>query len=117
MEKVTNVAEYAAGMIEMLRSSEEYRNYHALLKKVMQNPELYDKINVFRKQSFAMTFTGEIPDDKKEGSQEPGEELGTILNNRTIADFLRSERSLCQMVRQINYAVVEAADLDVSFLD
>ena len=54
--------------------------------------------------------------EDEEFDYEFDEEMGKILSNRTIAEFLRSERSLCQMVRQINYAVVEAADLDVSFL-
>lgn len=111
MEQVMNVAEYAGGIIKALKSSEEYRNYHSLLKKVMQNPEVYDRINAFRKKSFLMSLN-----EDEEFDYEFDEEMGKILSNRTIAEFLRSERSLCQMVRQINYAVVEAADLDVSFL-
>ena len=111
MEQVMNVAEYAGGIIEALKSSEEYRNYHSLLKKVMQNPEVYDRINAFRKKSFLMSLN-----EDEEFDYEFDEEMGKILSNRTIAEFLRSERSLCQMVRQINYAVVEAAVLDVSFL-
>ena len=82
-----------------------------MLKKVMQNPEVYDRINAFRKKSFLMSLN-----EDEEFDYEFDEEMGKILSNRTIAEFLRSERSLCQMVRQINYAVVEAADLDVSFL-
>lgn len=111
MEQVANVAEYAGNIMEAVRSSDEYKNYHLLLKKVMQNPEVYDKINAFRKKSFLMSLN-----EEENSEEEIEEEMGKILNNRTIAEFLRSERSLCQMVRQINYAVVEAADLDVSFL-
>ena len=111
MEQVMNVAEYAGGIIEALKSSEEYRNYHTKQKKVMQNPEVYDRINAFRKKSFLMSLN-----EDEEFDYEFDEEMGKILSNRTIAEFLLSERSLCQMVRQINYAVVEAADLDVSFL-
>lgn len=111
MEQVLNVTEYAGSIIEAVKSSEEYRNYHTLLKKVMQNPDIYDKINAFRKKSFLMSLN-----EEENSESEIEEEIGKILNNRTIAEFLRSERSLCQMVRQINYAVVEAADLDVSFL-
>ncbi len=108
--------EYQTMMIvREIKKSNEYNQYHRLKSKLSKDPDLYKKMNEFRKRS--LEFQLRSDGEPYEESISLRTEFENILSNPIVNEFMVSEQRLCNMMRNINNSLVKAIDMDVEFLN
>lgn len=110
-----NDVEYQTkNLVSAIKGNNVYHQYQRLLKKLQQQPEVYEKMNEFRRRSFELQCReGDSPLEEINNLQV---EYKEILSNTVVEEFLVAEQRLCGMIRNINTSVAEAVDLDIDFL-
>lgn len=101
-------------LVESINQTVEYKNYQLLLKKIMQDTTLYDKMNEFRKKNLCIQMEG--GEDIFEKITALYEEYNNVLSIKEVSDFLSAEINLCKMIKRINTAMMESMELDTAFL-
>lgn len=109
------VIEQTEVLVESIQESDEYSEYKRLLKTVMQDENLYEKVNEFRRRNFVVQV--EKSSDVLEEIDKLQKEYADLLNNLLIKEFLAAEQIMCKMMRQINNRVLESLEMDISFLE
>lgn len=99
----------------IIRQSEKYQTYHRLLALLKQQGDLYYQVNRYRQEYFRMQMAQS--DRFLDMNERLRTEFEGICNNSLVSDFLLAEAELCKMVRQINNAVLDAVQIDDSFLE
>lgn len=102
-------------IISEIKRSNEYNHYHRILKKIMQNEELYAKISEFRRK--VLIFQLEKGEDVDRKIDELRYEYEEMLNQALVMEFLVAEQRLTKMGREITASIYEALDLEINFLD
>lgn len=98
-----------------IRQSERYQTYHRLLDLLKQQGDLYHQVNRYRQEYFRMQMSQS--DSFLDVNERLRTEFEGICNNSLVSDFLLAEAELCKMIRQINNAVLDAAQIDDAFLE
>ncbi|MBR6770235.1 MAG: YlbF family regulator [Lachnospiraceae bacterium] len=95
--------------IEALKRSASYREYETQLTRIKQQPELYGRVNEFRKKNFVIQNTEDEEKllDRMDELDQEYEELRTIP---LAEDFLKAETSFCRMMQTINMHIVRELD-------
>lgn len=106
MDKI--VEDATQELIRKIRESDTYAEYLQQREKLMENPDLFEKADEFRKRNF------EIQNDGQDGLFEKmdmlEQEYSEILENPLASDFLNAELAFCRMIQEINMMV--AAEVD-----
>ena len=100
---------------DLIRQSEKYQTYHQLLERLKQQGELYHEVNRYRQEYFRMQMAQS--DSFLDVNERLRTEFEGVCNNSLVSDFLLAEAELCKMIRRINNAVLDAAQIDDSFLE
>ena len=95
-------------------NSEEYKNFDMYRRKLMENPELKDKVNEFR----AMNVRMQIEKASVGGGdmQRLASENMELLNNTLVREFLNAELILCRMMQKISSILISDLELELDFL-
>ena len=98
----------------VILNSEEYKNFDMYRRKLLENPELKEKVNQFRAANVHMQImkasSGNID---MQGLASENQEL---LNNSLVRDFLNAELILCKMLQRINKILIADVELELDFL-
>ena len=98
----------------VILNSEEYKNFDMYRRKLLENPELRDKVNQFRAANVQMQImkanSGNVDVQKFAAENEE------LLNNSLVRDFLNAELILCKMLQKINKILVSEVELELDFL-
>ncbi len=100
-------------LVRAIKTSPEYAEYHALKKKLEEEPEKMEDFNVYRKESFLLQIDHSTTMDALTKLTEKYEKL--LLDDNAIA-FRKSEQRFCHMLQRTMTAISKAADLDLDFL-
>lgn len=102
-------------LIRELKRSNIYNQYRRLLTKMMQDRDLYDRLNEFRRESFWMQ---EKPQEAEDGKQLYAlyEKYGDVLQNSDVREFLAAEQKLAGLMNRVTEQIYENIDIDVTFL-
>lgn len=109
------IDECTEALIEAIHESDEYRDYHAQLYELEQNPELYGRMNAYRRKNLVVqihsenNFHGNFADLQME--------FADVLANLQVRNFLSAERKFAKMLRIAADRVMEGAGMDIDFLD
>lgn len=113
-----NVEEKARDMIRALKSTEEYVQYLNYKSLLSNKPELWDKVNAFRRKVF------EIQVDQNYGQFEAYEKLLRLkgdyeqeLRDPLVNAFLDADYRLCRSLREIFQIMQIELDYDTKFLE
>lgn len=113
-----NVEQKAKEMIRALKLTEEYIQYLNYKSLLSNKPELWDKINAFRKKAF------EIQVDQNYGQFEAYERLLRLKNDYApelqdpiVNAFLDADYQLCRSVQRVFKIIADELDYDTNFLD
>ena len=95
-------------------NSEEYRNFDMYRRRLMESPELKDKVNEFR----AMNVRMQIEKASAGGvdMQRLASENIELLNNTLVREFLNAELILCRMMQKISSILISDLELELDFL-
>ena len=99
----------AMDFIRGIKGSEEFREYKAGLERIQAEPDLYDKVNEFRKKNY-MLQNAEDREDYIERLEELDREFEDVMAIPMVDDFLAAELGFCRMMQEINQLVWEEID-------
>jgi len=104
--------------VEILKKSDEYVAYLNYKSFLEDQPDLLEKVNNFRKQSF------EIQAGHKYGYFNAYENLlklnqehEDLLNEPMVKSFLNAELEVSKIINQIHNVFAEALDFNLDFLE
>ncbi|WP_342757210.1 YlbF family regulator [Kineothrix sedimenti] len=92
-----------------VRKSAEYCEYVMQLNKIKMQPELYLKVNEFRRKNF-MFQNEEEAEDLLERMEELDKEYESLREIPLVFDFLAAETSFCRMMQEATELIVKELD-------
>lgn len=112
---MTDIEYNMKNLVRVLRSSNEYNQYHRLLEKIKADENLYRLMCEFRRKSFEIQM--ENAPDSIDKIAALRSEYAEAVNNSYVQEFLIAELRLNKLARQVSTTVLEGLDLDLDFLD
>lgn len=107
MQEVINESK---ALNEKIKQTAEYKKYIDKMNALRDNKELYYKVKEFRIRNYDL--------QNREGINAYDEinnlvkEYDEILHNSLVSDFMRAERKLCRMMRQVFDGISEGLEFD-----
>ena len=76
------------------------KEYYYQLERLKRNPELYEKVNEFRKRNYEIQNTSQVDElfDKMDAFEK---EYEKFRENPVVDDFLRAELAFCRLMQEI----------------
>lgn len=111
---MTQVENALEGLMQAVRSSEEFIRYQNIKQKVHNLPELEQQINDFRAKNYCIQNShGKL--DLYEETDRLEQEYAEFRKNPLVAEYLAAENALCRIVQQINWTLIEGLEFEVGF--
>lgn len=110
-----NVMEQTDKLISAIKQSNEYSQYRHLLENIMQNPDLYHRLNEFRQRNFMLQMNTNT--DALNESAGLSNEYADVLNQTKVKDFLAAEQKYVRMVRQMFRKIDDSLEMNLDFLE
>ena len=95
--------------VQKIKQSEIYQEYCSQLGRIKEQPELYDKVNEFRKKNFDIQ-NSEPPETMMERMEDLEREYAWLRENVIVEDFLQAELALCRLMQELDALVVRELD-------
>ncbi len=97
--------------VNSIKSTETYGRYRSQLEKIKEDPELYEKINEFRRRNYEMQNTTGV-DELFEKMEAFEREYEKFRENPMVNDFLRAELAFCRLMQEIDIAIADELDFE-----
>ncbi len=109
-----SVLEVSRQLNECLKASEEYQKYCLYRTELDQYPELFEKVQEFRRRNFEMQLQAGMGNN--EAYPKLAEEYKHILENPLVSSYLNAELTFCKLSQRAIQAVCMDIDLQLDFL-
>lgn len=112
----SRIEEKAKELAELICSSQEYKNYLLCRGVLKEDPELYKKVNDFRRENFLL----HVEEDADKLYDEIGRiqsEFAPVRRDIRVSGFLQYEQTVCRMLQRIDEILLEKLDFDIDFLE
>lgn len=113
---MSRVDDLSIELADAIIDSDEYRQYLRCRSELMQDEELFRKVNEYRKNNFYLqnqTNNPRLVEDVEAFHSQNVELTANILVNK----YLLAEVALCRMIKQVERTLIENVELDLDFLD
>ena len=109
MEKVTKCT---VDLVAAIRESSAYKQFEEVKLKLKADPELYARVNQFRRQNYELQNTKDNAEwiEKLRKFEKENEEL---RQNEMVEEFLMTELAICRQLQRINKELAAAVDLEI----
>lgn len=108
--------EQAGRLNQQIKNSEEYRHYMETNQQLKKNPELYERLNEFRRRNYDLQFS-EGDSNLYDEVFNLVKEYDTILQESLVNDFILAEQRFCSMMQELYSALSEGLELDYEYLE
>lgn len=101
---------------QIIKDSDEYNRYLAAKKNVMDNQELYQAMNAFRRRNYEL----QIYDDGVNRYQEIHNlalEYEKVLRNPVVNEFLQAEQILSRKMTEVYEVIADGLELDYGYME
>lgn len=112
----SRIEEKAKELAELIRSSQEYKNYLLCRGILEEDAELYKRVNDFRRENFML----QVEEDADKLYDEFGRiqsEFAPVRRDIRVSGFLQYEHLVCRMLQRIDEILLEKLDFDIDFLE
>lgn len=99
---------------EAILNSEEYQKHQEYIQILREDPELYKRVNEFRKKTFVLQ-NGNNYQEQRRRLEEVASEFELLRKDGRVRDFLQHELDFCRLLQQVNREIYEGVDLGVEF--
>lgn len=106
---MNTVDESVNNLIETIKKSEVYLEYHKQLELLRKDPELKRQVDEFRKRNYEMQMNEDMDFGMLASFQS---EFKSFRENPLVDNFLAAELDFCKMMQKINFSIVEAMDFE-----
>lgn len=101
---------------QMIKDSDEYNRYLAAKRKVMDDQELYQAMNAFRRRNYELQSF----DDGVNRYQEIHNllsEYEKVLRNPLVNEFLTIEQILSRKMAEVYEVIADGLELDYGYME
>lgn len=106
-----NIETELNSFIEIVKSTEVYVDYKKTLEKLKEDPELFAKVDDYRKQRQSMQgFSG--GEELFEKADVFEKDYAQLKSNPDVEAFLDAELALCRMIQEICLKLTQALDFE-----
>ncbi len=101
---------------QTIKDSDAYKDYVNALKKVKDNPDLYQAMNAFRRRNFEL----QSYDDGVNRYQEIHQlalEYEKVLRNPLVNEFLVAEQVISRQLEGVYELIVDGLEFDYSYME
>lgn len=106
----------AARLNQVIRDSEEYRRYLDAKKEIMDNQELYQAMNAFRRRNYELqNYDDGI--NRYEDIHNLTLEYEKVLRNPLVNRFLMAEQVLVRTMAEMYELIANGLELDYSYME
>ena len=110
-----SVFEAARQLNASIKASDEYHKLKLYQKELVQIPELYEKVQEFRKRNYELQLGAKHIDDK-ETFYRMSEEYKSVLENPLVNSYLNAELAFCKMSQNAIRLACKDIDLQLDFM-
>lgn len=108
------ILDKAAELREVILGSDEYTRFQFWKERLMNDEELYKKVNEFREKNFELQITGDSANANI--VEHLAQQYVNILEKPIVNEFMQAELILCRKLQQMYHLITDDIDLDVRFL-
>lgn len=105
------VLEAIDAFMNVIKNTNEYKDYYFQKEKVKRIPELKAQIDEFRKKNYQLQNMSQS-DNLMEDVERLQRENEKLLENPLAADFLQAEVDFCRLMQDVNIHIAEAIDFE-----
>jgi len=98
-------------LVNVIKNTNEYKEYQFQKEKVKRIPELKARIDEFRKKNYQLQNSSQS-DNLMEEVERFQRENENFLENPLVADFLQAELAFCRLMQNTNVLITEAIDFE-----
>jgi len=98
-------------LVNVIKNTNEYKEYQFQKEKVKRIPELKVRIDEFRKKNYQLQNSSQS-DNLMEEVERFQRENENFLENPLVADFLQAELAFCRLMQNTNVLITEAMDFE-----
>ena len=110
------ITKEAYQLYQMIKDSEEYRQYLQAKAKVKENVELYQAMNAFRRRNFELqSYDDGI--NRYEEIHKLSLEYEKVLREPLVNDFLIAEQIFSRKLAQVYEVIAEGLELDYDYME
>lgn len=102
-------------LIEAIKGTSEYNQYHSLLEHVKSQPGLYNRIGEFHRRSLEMQMSDS--ENFIHENNELQKEYYDLQNNTLSSEFFSAEHQYCGMIRRLQKQFLEGIKIETDFLE
>ena len=110
------IEEKTIELMDLVRSSEDYREYLESLEVIRENEQMYRELNIFRRDNMMVDFV-ENPEERSAEMDRIYRDHRELLTDPVILRFLSCEQKVCRMMQKIYDTISENIELDLSHMD
>lgn len=103
---------YTKALVEAIQRSESYIEYKILEQKLMQDPELMQKVDQFRAECFQIQITS-TESDFQENMNALAIKASELRENPMVNAYLNAELAICRLMQRISQDLIEGIDLHI----
>lgn len=86
-------------LMDCIKHASPYLEYQKAMEVLSEQPELLQRLNEYRKRSFALQESGR---DIFDGGEMLNSEYKDLISNPEVGEYLNAEVALCRMVQEIS---------------
>ena len=101
---------------QMIKDSDEYNRYLTAKKNVMENQELYQAMNTFRKRNYELQSYNDGVNRYQE-IHNLSIEYEKVLKNPLVNEFLITEQILSRKMAEVYETLADGLELDYSYME
>ena len=101
---------------QMIKDSDEYNRYLTAKKNVLENQELYQAMNTFRKRNYEMQSYNDGVNRYQE-IHNLSIEYEKVLKNPLVNEFLITEQILSRKMAEVYETLADGLELDYSYME
>lgn len=102
-------------LIEAIKGTSEYNQYHSLLERVKSQPDLYNRIGEFHRKSLEMQMSNS--ENFIHENNKLQKEYYDLQNNSISNEFFSAEHQYCVMIRNLQRQFLEGIKIETDFLE
>ena len=96
----------AESFVNAIKDTETYKDYFEQLERIKRTPELFGKVNEFRRRNYEIQNTSQVNElFDKMGAFE--REYERFRENPIVDDFLKAELAFCRLMQEVNLFITE----------
>ena len=101
-------------LIDAIKNSEEYREYHKYQDIINRTPDLKRQIDDYRRQNFYIQNSDEI-EDVFIATEELNKRFADLRRQDLAVRYLNTEIAFCSFVRDICTSIADGIDFELDF--